>query len=43
MWSKYVHVVAVPWGFVPWWEVRVRGAVPLESAKHAGVNAACRW
>ena len=27
----------------PWWKVRLRGAVPLGSAKHAGVNAACRW
>ena len=24
-------------------KVRLRGAVPLGSAKHAGVNAACRW
>ena len=36
--------VAVPCGFAwPWWKVRLRGAVPLGSAKHAGVNAACRW
>ena len=40
----YVRDVAVPCGFArPWWEVRLRGAVPLGSAKHAGVNAACRW
>ena len=44
VWPKYVRDVAVPLGFVrPWWEVRLRGAVPLGSAKHAGVNAACRW
>ena len=30
VWPKYVHDVAVPWGFArPWWEVRLRGAVPL--------------
>ena len=23
--------------------VCLRGAVPLGSAKHAGINAACRW
>ena len=34
VWPKYVRDVAVPWGFVqPWWEVRLRGAVPLGSAK----------
>ena len=26
-----------------WWEVRLRGAVTVGSAKHAGVNAPCRW
>ena len=31
----------MPLGFVrPWWKVRLHGAVPLGSAKHAGVNAA---
>ena len=24
-------------------KIYLRGAVPLWSAKHAGVNAACRW
>ena len=44
MWPKYVRDVAVSLGFArPWWEVRLRGAVPLGTAKHAGVNAACRW
>ena len=44
VWPKYVDDVAVPWGLArPWWEVRLRGAVPLGSAKHAGVNAACPW
>ena len=39
-----VRDVAVPLGFAqPWWKVRLRGAVPLGSAKQAGVNAACRW
>ena len=42
--ANYVRDVAVPCGFArPWWEVRLRGAVPLGSAKHAAVNAACRW
>ena len=41
--ANYVRDVAVPCGFArPWWKVRLRGAVPLGSAKHAGVNAACR-
>ena len=41
---NYVRDVAVPLGFArPGWEVRLRGAVPLGSAKHAGVNVACRW
>ena len=40
----YVRDVAVPCGFArPWWKLRLRGVVPLGSAKHAGVNAACRW
>ena len=44
VWPKYVRDVTVPLGFArPWWEVRLRGAVPLGSGKHAGVNAACRW
>ena len=43
-WPKYVRDVTVPLGFArPWWEVCLRSAVPLGSAKHAGVNAACRW
>ena len=42
--ANYVRDVAVPCGFArPWWEARLRGAVPLGSAKHAGVNAACCW
>ena len=42
--GNYVRDVAVSLGFArPWWEVCLRGAVPLGSAKHAGVNAACRW
>ena len=44
VWRNYVRDVAGPCGFArPWWKVRLRGAVPLGSAKHAGVNAACRW
>ena len=44
VWPKYVRDVAVPMGFArPWWEVRLRGAVLVGSAKHAGVNAARRW
>ena len=44
VWRRDVHDVAVPLGFArPWWKVRLRGAVPLGSGKHAGVNAACRW
>ena len=44
VWPNYVPDVAVPLGVArPWWEVCLRGAVPLVSAKHAGVNAACRW
>ena len=44
VWPKCVRDVAVPLGFAgPWLEVRLRGAVPRGSAKHAGVNAACRW
>ena len=44
VWRNYVRDVAVPYGFArPWWEVRLRGAVPQGSGKHAGVNAACRW
>ena len=44
VWPNYVRDVAVPLGVArPWWEVCLRGAVPLGSAKHAGVNAACRW
>ena len=43
-WPNYVRDVAVPRGFArPWWKVRLRHAMPLQSAKHAGVNAACRW
>ena len=39
VWRNYVHDVAVPLGFArPWWEVCLRGAVPLGSAKHAGVK-----
>ena len=35
VWPKYVRDVAVPLGFAwPWWEVRLRGAVPLGTAKH---------
>ena len=35
---------AVPYRFArPWWEVRLRGALPQGSANRAGVNAACRW
>ena len=40
MWRNYVRYVAFA---RPWWEVCLCGAVPLGSAKHAGVNAACRW
>ena len=41
VWRNYIRDVAVPCGFArPWWEVRLRGAVPLGSAKHAGVIAA---
>ena len=44
VWPRDVRDVAVPLGFArPWWKVRLRGAVPLGSAKHAGVNAACHW
>ena len=44
VWRHGVRDVAVPLGFArPWWEVCLRGAVPLGSAKQAGVNAACRW
>ena len=44
VWRNYVRDVAVPLGFArPWWEKCLRGVVPLGSAKHAGVNAACRW
>ena len=44
VWRNYVRDVAVPLKFArPWWEVCLRGAVPLGSAKQAGVNAACRW
>ena len=44
VWRNYVRDVAVPLGIArPWWEVCLRGTVPLGSAKHAGVNAACRW
>ena len=44
VWRNYVGYFAVPCGFArPWGEVRLPGAVPLGSAKHAGVNAACRW
>ena len=44
VWRNEVRDVAVPCGFArPWWKVRLRGAVPLGSAKHAGVNATCRW
>ena len=43
VWRNYVRDVAVPRGFArPWWEVRLRGAVPLGSAKHAAVNAVSR-
>ena len=42
--GNYVRNVAVPCGFAwPWWKVRWRGAVPVGSAKHAGVSAARRW
>ena len=42
--ASYVRDVAMSCGFArSLWEVRLRGAVPLGSAKHAGVNAACRW
>ena len=42
VWRNYVRDVAESCGFArPWWEVRLRGAVPLGSAKHAGVK--CRW
>ena len=42
--ANYARDVAVPCGFARSWRgVRLRGAVPLGSAKHAGVNAACRW
>ena len=44
VWPKYVRDGTVPLGFArPWWKMRLRGAVPLGSTKHAGVNAACRW
>ena len=44
MFASIVSGHAAPLGFArPWWKVRLRGAVPLGSAKHAGVNAACRW
>ena len=42
--ANYVRDVAVPCGFArPWWEIRLRGAVPLGSAKYVGINAARRW
>ena len=42
--ANYVRDVAVPCGFArPWWKARLRGTVPVGSAKHAGVNAACRY
>ena len=44
VWRNYVRDVVVPLGFArPLRKVRLRGAVPLGSAKHADVNAACRW
>ena len=46
VWRHAVRDVAVPLGpglARPWWKVCLRGAVPLGSAKQAGVNAACRW
>ena len=44
MFASDVRDVAVPLGFArPVWKVRLRGAVPLGSAKQAGVNAACCW
>ena len=44
VWRNYVRDVAVPLGLArPWWEMHLRDVVPLGSAKHAGVNAACRW
>ena len=44
VWRRDDGDIAVPLGFArPWWKVRLRGAVPLGSAKHAGVNAASRW
>ena len=42
--ARSVRDVAVPCGFArSWWEVRLRGVLPLGSTKHAGVNAVCRW
>ena len=44
VWRHDVRDVTVPFGFArPWWKVRLRGAVPLGSAKQAGVHAARRW
>ena len=44
VWQNYVPDVAVPFRFArPWWEVTLRGTVPVGSAKHAGLNAACHW
>ena len=41
VWRSYVRDVAVPCAFArPWWQARLRAAVPLGSAEHAGVNAA---
>ena len=39
VWRNYVRDVAAPLGFArPWWEVCLRGAVPLRSAKQAGCD-----
>ena len=39
VWRNYVRDVAVPCGSAwLWWKARLRGAVPLGRAKHAGVN-----
>ena len=44
VWRRDVCDVAVPLGFARlWWKVRLRGAVPLGSAKHAGVGVNARF
>ena len=43
VWRRDVRDVAVPLGFArPWWKVRLRGAVPLGSARKRGVSLVSR-